>query len=143
MAIIVTLVILVAVMAGAGFFVTSREQPAAVVNAIPIEEAVVEEEENSIVFPIEGYAVRRTFNGFGEYSQGSLTGYHVGDDIEYTDKLADSIPVVSIAQGTVARLENVAGYGGMILVTHVINGKELNAIYGHIDLGSVVVVVGE
>ena len=139
MPVIVILFMLVVLTGGAGFFVISRV-PSDLEAEPVVEEVVVE---NSVALPIEGYAERRTFNAFGEYSQGSLQGYHVGDDIEYTDTIGDSIPVFSIAEGVVARLGNVSGYGGVIMVTHRIDGKELNAIYGHIDASSTGLEVGE
>ena len=136
---IVILFMLVVLTGGAGFFVMTRI-PTDVESEPVVEEIVVE---NPVALPIGGYAERRTVNAFGEYSQGSLQGYHVGDDIEYTDSIGDSVPVFSIAKGVVARLGNVAGYGGVIMVTHTIDGKELNAIYGHIDSSSTGLVVGE
>jgi len=45
------------------------------------------EESRVVLLPIAEYQQRRTFNGFGEFSQGTLPGYHVGEDIEYTDVL--------------------------------------------------------
>lgn len=94
---------------------------------------VTENKAKSLVgFPIAEYTSRRTVNAFGEESQVTLDGYHVGDDIEFTDTEAD-VPVFAIADGIVRRSDWVKGYGGVMVIAHTIEGKTISAIYGHID----------
>jgi len=94
------------------------------------------EESRAVLLPIAEYQQRRTFNSFGEFSQGTLAGYHVGEDIEYTDVLLREVPVRAIAQGVVRRIGNVSGYGGVLVVLHTIGERKVYAIYGHIDFAS-------
>lgn len=91
--------------------------------------------ESPVIFPIAEYANRRTVNAFGENSQVTLDGYHVGDDLEYTDT-KEEVPVFAIADGVVRRNDWVKGYGGVIVMVHAIEGKTFTAIYGHLDLAS-------
>jgi hypothetical protein len=96
-----------------------------------------------IVLPVEEYVSRRTFNGFGELSQASVTGYHVAEDIEYVDMLSEEIPVVAIADGVVLRIGSAAGYGGVAVVMHEVEGQDIGAIYGHLDVSSTNLSVGD
>lgn len=96
------------------------------------------DEEAAVVLPVEGYVAQRTFKAFGEYISDRFVGYHVADDIEFTS-VDEEVPVVAIADGTVTRVGDVDGYGGMILVDH----GDINAIYGHVDLASVSIIEGD
>ena len=88
-----------------------------------------------VVLPIEDYQNRRTLNAFGEYSQFSLNGYHTGDDVEYADT-KDKVKVLSIANGIIMYKGVASGYGGVMMVSHTIEGKKINSLYGHIDISS-------
>lgn len=90
------------------------------------------------VLPVDGYIARRTFKVFGGYYADRFTGWHVGDDIEFGD-IVEEVPVVAIMDGTVVRVEFVSGYGGVALIDH----GDVNAIYGHIDLSSALLKVGD
>ncbi len=92
-------------------------------------------QEPQAVLPIAGYASRRTYKQFGEYIADRFRGYHVADDIEY-DEVKEEVPVVAIAAGTVRKFGRVSGYGGVAVISHVIGDETVNAIYGHLDLGS-------
>ena len=93
-------------------------------------------EETRIVFPVENYREGRWFKTFGEYIDDRFTGYHVADDVE-PDSLERETPVVSITKGTVARVDFVGGYGGLVVVEHTVDREVITALYGHLDLGSV------
>ena len=96
----------------------------------------------SVTFPIEEYMERRVLKSFGEYIQDRFRGYHVGDDIEFTDR-ADKIPVYAMADGTVLEINPfVSGYGGVMRIRHEIDGRSLTAIYGHIDVTEMSLEVG-
>lgn len=94
--------------------------------------------EPAMVFPVEEYASRRTSKTFGEYIQDKFRGYHVADDVEFTD-MTEEVPVVAITEGTVEEVEWVSGYGGFIRVKH----PTVNALYAHIDLESAGVEEGD
>ena len=119
----------------------TNEQP-------PVITQVEEEQEEKIVaaptvqLPIEDYVGRRYQKVFGEYIQDRFTGYHAGDDIEYSDVLSD-VPVIAIAEGVVRSASVVGGYGGLITIEHDIDGKSITALYGHVDINEATVLVGD
>ncbi len=101
--------------------------------AISVKTIKPEISTGDIVLPIAEYGERLRYKAFGEYIQDRFKGFHVGDDIEYQTE-QEEIPVVAIANGTVIHKGTVEGYGGLIIVKHIIDGKSLKALYGHIDL---------
>ena len=114
--------------------------------SMPVEEKEIKKEASiSIVYPVEGYTERKTEKWFGKYVQDRFTGYHAGDDIEFTSAgdQAREVPVVAIADGEVVRVGRVSGYGGLLVVRFVINGRIITALYGHIDLGSTTLRPGD
>lgn len=92
-------------------------------------------ESTEVMLPVEDYFERATFKVFGQKVQDRFSGYHAGDDIEFTDVAAE-IPVVAIADGTVLRIGWVSGYGGLLILEHEVQGREIRALYGHLDLDS-------
>lgn len=66
-----------------------------------------------------------------------FTGYHTGVDVEYED-VTNDVEVRAIAPGTVVSSAIASGYGGMLAIRHIIEGKEYLAIYGHLDPNSLV-----
>lgn len=96
----------------------------------------------AVALPIADYASRRTLKAHGEYIRDRFSGYHLGDDIEYVDVEA-AVPVQAIADGTVVRAARVSGYGGFVSIEHVLDGKTVIAVYGHLDFGSVSRKAGE
>lgn len=127
--------ILAFIVIGVGFFFVSMQSPQSENDDIKRLETT-KAETYAVVLPIAEYTRRRTFNGFGEFSQGTLAGYHVAEDIEYTDVLQEEIAVRAIAQGVVRRIGSVSGYGGVLVVLHTIGDRQVHAIYGHIDVTS-------
>lgn len=99
---------------------------------------VIERDDAIAALPVDGYIERRTFKSFGEYISDRFVGYHVADDVEFVDA-TDEIPVSAIMDGTVVRIDDVSGYGGMILVDH----GDVNALYGHVDLSSATIAAGD
>lgn len=94
-----------------------------------------------IVYPIDGFMERRTFKNFGEYISDRFRGYHAGDDVEYAD-VTEDVPVRAIFDGIVRLKERVSGYGGLVIVEHVIDGHTYHALYGHLDLATSPLTVG-
>ena len=120
---------------GLGVFYGFNQRPQSE-KSEPKKIAITKEESRAVLLPIAEYQERRTFNSFGEYSQSNLQGYHVGDDIEYVDVLDKEVAVKAIAAGTIRRIGNLAGYGGVMVVDHTVDSKQVNAIYGHLDIAS-------
>lgn len=96
----------------------------------------------AVVAPVAQYEKRRTFKQFGEYIEDRFRGYHLGDDIEYAD-VSEEVPVMAIADGVVRHAGRVSGYGGMIVVEHPVGGEAVSAVYGHLDLSSTTLRVGD
>lgn len=115
-----------------------------------IADRVVDAVAGDVVLPVDGNIVgyNATYKRFGEYFQDRFTGYHVGEDIEVPQEdlgegEVQEVPVLSIADGTVSFLETIGGYGGVMRVQHDIDNEIITAIYGHIDVGSVEIAVGD
>lgn len=127
----------------ASFPVESEAREGGVVE-LPAAELAENEptEESGIVLPMNDYASLRTYKSFGEYIDDRFTGYHVADDIEVKDT-GEEIPVYAIASGTVTYAGHSNGYGGLIIVAHDIDGETISAIYGHVDMSSASVDVGD
>lgn len=54
-------------------------------------------------------------------------------------------PVYAMADGTVTAAQDsgVQGFGGWVVIDHVIDGKPMSTVYGHMDPGGVLVSVGD
>lgn len=112
-----------------------------------------------IVYPISRFTERLKKNFFGSFfSSGSpqtldrqvcpgatiYTGYHTGDDLEtFADEQNVLLPVVSIADGRVLEANRVSGYGGLIVISYQLAGKDYTAYFGHVDLSTAKVKVGD
>ncbi|MFA6098350.1 MAG: M23 family metallopeptidase [Patescibacteria group bacterium] len=64
-----------------------------------------------------------------------FTGYHTGADAEFTD-VTGEVPVKAIAPGQVVYSGTASGYGGVIVIRHLIDGKEILTVYGHLQPSS-------
>lgn len=123
---------------GGGCSVTTSNETTHILPTNQIPSAVSEPQIPHIVLPVNEYAQRSTVKRFGDFVQDRFQGYHVGDDIEFNDQesLNQEIPVVSISDGIVTRVDSISGYGGFLSINHEIDGKTLHANYGHLDLRS-------
>ena len=110
----------------------------------PTETIFEEQKEQQPVlsFPVQNYASRRFFKTFGEFFDDRFYGYHVGDDVEYVD-VKEDIPVFGIADGTVQFVDWVSGYGGVMIIRHAVQDQIISAVYGHLDLASVSLRLGD
>lgn len=95
-----------------------------------------------IVLPIDEYGERKNLKVFGEYIQDRFTGYHVADDIEFTDVESDT-PVRAMADGEIETVQFASGYGGVIKIKHQIDNQTIHSIYGHIALDSAQIIAGD
>jgi len=104
----------------------------------------VPDKQSAIVLPLDETIARYdvTFKGFGEYIEDRFTGYHVGEDIEIPSDHTE-VSVQSIADGTVLFVDWVSGYGGLVVIRHLIDEKTINSLYGHLDISSVSAKVGD
>ena len=63
-----------------------------------------------------------------------FTGYHTGVDVTPTRSSANqAIPIFAIANGAVVFSQSAPGYGGVLAIRHLINDKQILAVYGHLD----------
>ncbi|PIS04733.1 MAG: hypothetical protein COT81_04925 [Candidatus Buchananbacteria bacterium CG10_big_fil_rev_8_21_14_0_10_42_9] len=104
-----------------------------------------DEQNSSIIAPINEFSERITKKPFGIYvtpenspvKTERFRGFHTAVDVEYGD-VAEDVAVFAVADGQVMRSGYVGGYGGMIAISHTINGQEYVAIYGHLAPQSLV-----
>jgi murein DD-endopeptidase MepM/ murein hydrolase activator NlpD len=90
--------------------------------------------------PVAGFYERIVKKHFGIFitpdtspvQNDRFTGYHTGVDAEFTDT-TDEVPVYAITDGTIVFRGWAPGYGGLIVLRHRIDGKEVFALYGHMD----------
>ncbi len=119
----------------------------------PLESEVPSEEEPveaTLMPPIENFETGITLKSFGTYITSAtspvqperFSGYHTGVDVEATE-LEGEVPVHSIADGQVVFARSVDGYGGVVVIEHSFDGEAVLALYGHLDMGSVTLAVGD
>jgi len=56
-------------------------------------------------------------------------------DVEYGDATG-TVPVMAIADGQVVFSGWVSGYGGIVIIKHLINNQNYLVLYGHLNLDS-------
>ncbi len=105
------------------------------------------EERSSIVQPVDGFLDRITKKPFGIHITPSnspvqperFSGYHTGADAEFGDLpageagVSDEVDVRAIADGTVEIARTADGYGGVVVLEHIIDSTTYHAVYGHLD----------
>ena len=108
------------------------------------------ESKSPVVLPLDGLVAGYdpSYRRFGEYFEGRFVGYHVAEDSEVRPEdlgpgEVQEVPIRAIADGEVIYKNWVSGYGGVVLIAHDVEGKKINAIYGHLDIGSVNLEVGD
>lgn len=97
-------------------------------------------------YPMQNYTTHKTRKVFGQYidpsSDDRYSGYHTGDDIEATD-ITIEIPFFALTDAIVLRKETISGYGGVLILEFVDSGITYQALYGHVDISSITVEVGD
>lgn len=109
---------------------------------IPVMLGPCETETQTLHAPIENFESLINFKPFGVYitPQSSpvqperFTGYHTGIDIEVDTET--ETPVYAIADGKVELARTVNGYGGVMILSHEIDGETYSVLYGHLDPAS-------
>jgi murein DD-endopeptidase MepM/ murein hydrolase activator NlpD len=125
---------------------TSSQENSSTVEYIEIPEVIKEEQ---VHYPIDNFETGIKLKPFGIYIQPStspvqperFSGYHTGADIEAPVGIED-VWVHAIGDGEVLSVKRVDGYGGVIQIKHDFDGDVYTALYGHIDLDSSLVDVG-
>lgn len=101
---------------------------------------------STLVYPTKTYLTHRTVKTFGQYiapdSGDRFSGYHTGDDVE-VDTLDETVAVYAVAAGKIIRRQTVPGYGGVVILEFTFEDVSYHALYGHIDLNSVGMAIGE
>lgn len=100
----------------------------------------VEEKEIEIILPIKEFKERITKKPFGIFitpenspvQPERFSGFHTGVDVEYDDINSD-VPVFAVEDGVVEFSNWVSGYGGVMAIRYLIDGKRYLAIYGHLN----------
>ena len=132
---------------GAAFFWNETRTPeAALVRAItPEQESIaLPQAPFRLHEPVDEFLERITQKPFGVFitpetspvQNDRFTGWHTGVDVEYEDTAGD-IGVRAIADGIVIESTFAKGYGGVVVIRHIIDGKTLLALYGHLDPASI------
>lgn len=96
-----------------------------------------------LVEPVAGFKQHITKKPFGIFitpenspvEHDKFNGYHTGVDSEFTDS-QEEIPVRAIADGTLVASVWTSGYGGVVVIRHIIAGVPLFSLYGHLDPAS-------
>lgn len=114
--------------------------------------AVPPQPASAVAFPLAGFASRITKKPFGIHiipatspvQPERFSGYHTGADAETTaDEAAIDIPVFSITDGKIVLKRTMSGYGGVVMIEHVVSGETVTALYGHMRLSSISKSVGD
>lgn len=115
---------------------------------VPAEEMPLDtlSPEEIVAYPIDPFASRITKKSFGQsitpatspVQPERFSGYHAGVDLETTDEEQfTDVAVVAAAAGTVVLRQTVSGYGGVVMIEHVIGGETFTTLSGHVRLSSV------
>lgn len=135
---------------GWSYFYVNRiqfPQPAQIVNALQNDSFaqvnLLPISSSKLIEPVYEFKERIIKKPFGIYitpetspvQPDKFTGYHAGVDAEFDDVLED-IPVLAIADGTILVRAHVPGYGGVVVIRHIIRGVSILALYGHLDSAS-------
>lgn len=109
------------------------------------------EQEATVTHPLNlngavGY--NPTYKRFGEQFADRFSGYHTGEDMEVPPEdlgpgAVQLVPIYAIADGIVTYHQWTSGYGGIMVLSHNIDGEVISSLYGHLDLASSTLAVGQ
>ncbi len=73
-----------------------------------------------------------------------FTGYHTALDYEiFPDEIDQPVKVYGACDGKVVYKKWVEGYGGTFIQTCLWEGETVTVLYGHLDIGSITLEVGD
>jgi murein DD-endopeptidase MepM/ murein hydrolase activator NlpD len=82
-----------------------------------------------------------TTDGFGPRDI-NISGIAFHNGVDFTP--GDGSPIYAIADGVVSlHVEEYGGLGNHVIISHVINGQNIDSVYGHMQSGSSPLVVGD
>lgn len=105
-----------------------------------------------LVMPLKNFYARVTKKPFGiqitpetsPVQPEKFHGYHTGVDAEVSqDEGTKDVPVYAIADGTVTLVSYLRGYGGVVMIRHMVDGETVTALYGHVRQSSVAFSAGD
>lgn len=128
---------------------TAAPTPAPADESTPTDEPnlILEKQPLPLADPVADWQSRITKKSFGTYvtpqnspvSPERFTGYHTGVDVEYGDITTD-VPVFAPSEAGVVLARTADGYGGVAVLSFLLDGTAYTAIYGHLRPNSLPVV---
>lgn len=112
------------------------------------------ESSKNYFFPLPDYFSRIKIKKFGQRVLATekfevpcgadFSGFHNADDLEVTEsELTSNVAVHAVAAGKVLQLGNVSGYGGLLIQSAKLDGKDVTIYYGHVNHLTAKVKVGD
>lgn len=104
-----------------------------------------EAREEKIHPPIDGWEERITVKPFGIFVTPDnspvelerYNGFHTGVDFEaHKEEKDKDVAIKAICKGEIIQLNEVSGYGGLIVQSCKIDGEKVTVLYGHVDIES-------
>lgn len=101
--------------------------------------------EEKVAAPIDNWEERITKKPFGIFitpenspvSPERFSGYHTGVDFETHDEEDnEEIVVKSVCDGEILQVQEVQGYGGVVIQSCEINNEKVTVLYGHLNIKS-------
>jgi len=108
--------------------------------------------EDVVVTPMDRLCGRMTKKPFGIYISPStspvkperFSGYHTGTDFEiFDDEKDQDVRVDALWDGKVIEKRTATGYGGVVVLSCVLQEQPVTVVYGHLRIGSVLAKVGD
>lgn len=108
--------------------------------------------ENLYYFPMTDYQNRLTYRKFGENITAEIrprcgrafSGIHNGDDLEVLEtEINKEVKVFAVNDGEIVFKEYIDGYGGLIILKTSLNNQDVLLNYGHIDITTANVKLGD
>lgn len=104
---------------------------------------------DALALPLDNFYEGVTLKEFGTYvtpenspvQPERFSGYHTGVDVEAQG--VENRPVYAVADGRVELARVVSGYGGVMILSHEIEGQTYSFLYGHLDAASFAFSVGD
>lgn len=142
---IITPLIVFIVLALGVFYINASGSKQTVIDSSSKPSPEPEKSEEKVFYPMTSYEQRLTFRKFGQKVTAAdkpkcgraFFGIHNADDLEILPGEENSdVPVFAAVDGKVVYLDNVDGYGGLLVLKGKLNNEDMTFNYGHIKLAS-------